>query len=374
MQLITYPPPSIEQQKAEVLQRYAILNGSRAFDASQSAKTAAQVFGVPIVIAALNKRYRDWFRCSHGVEDEDFAKLQEFCARAHLATGPFIVEDARSEAYFADAPAVYGGPGVVFFAGAPLRNPEGKRFGTLCLIDTRSHPFGSKDLRLLESFAELVSQDICIRSAGRYALKDLIASEKDKCSLYELAMKDPLTRALNRRAFFHFAEREVLRANRHGLDVSTMMIDIDHFKNVNDKYGHAVGDEVLSGLAKTMVDCIRTEDLVGRLGGEEFAMVLPETSPDQARLLAERLRHRVSQTHFQTEKGDLQITISIGISEPKDVETDIVPALKRSDMALYEAKRRGRNRVVMAPPVRWHVADPASFEFAVPRGSMQKIA
>ena len=372
--MITYPPPSFEHQKAEILQRYAILNGSRAFDASQSARTAASVFKVPIVIAALNKRYRDWFRSAHGVSDDDFDTLQDFCARAQLAPGPFIVEDARNEEYFADSPAVDDSPGVVFFAGSPLRNPEGKRFGTLCLIDTKLHPFGPDDLKILESFAELVSQQICIRSAGRYALRDLIATEQDKCSLYELAVKDPLTRALNRRAFFHFSEREVLRANRHGLDLSTMMIDIDHFKQVNDVHGHAIGDKVLSGLIKTVTDSIRTEDLVGRLGGEEFALVLPETSPDEARILAERLRHRVSRTPFRTEKGDIHITVSIGISEPKDSDTDIVQSLKRSDMALYEAKRQGRNRVVMASPVRWHVAEAQDFDVPLPRRSMQKIA
>lgn len=347
--MITYPPLSFEQQKNEVLQRYKILDGAAQYDATHTAHTAALVFGVPIVLAALNERYRDWFRCSHGVSDTGRDRLQEFCAHANLSEGGFLVKDAREDAYFSNDPAVTGSPEVVFFAGAPLRNPEGKRFGTLCLIHNKPHPFSGADLKILESFAHLVGHDICLRSAGRYAVRDLLEVEKDKCTLYDLAMTDSLTKTLNRRAFFDFTGREVRRAGRYNLELAILMIDIDHFKQVNDVHGHAVGDQVLTELMEMISKNVREEDLIGRLGGEEFAIVLPETNPKQAEILANRLRIEAKALRFEGEKAAFNITISVGISESMDTDRDIVSALERSDKALYAAKRNGRDRVEIAP-------------------------
>lgn len=347
--VITYPLPKFEQQKTEVLQRYRILNGSESYDADQTAHTAALVFGTPIVLATLNARYRDWFRSSHGVDPDDLDRLLPFCAHANLADEVFIVADARADEHFASDPAVTSSPHIVFFAGAPLRDPDGKRLGTLCLIDNKPHPFTAADLNILESFAGLVSQDICLRSAGRYAVHDLIDAEEDKCTLYDLAMTDPLTKTLNRRSFFRFTEREVRLAKRYRSELAILMLDIDHFKTVNDVHGHAVGDDVLVALIKTVSGSIREEDLVGRLGGEEFAIVLLETGQEQAETIANRIREDVKALKFDSEEGRFNITISVGISETMDTDTDIVPALERSDKALYEAKRSGRDRVVTAP-------------------------
>ncbi len=344
-----YPPLRFEQQRSEVLQRYRILNGSEVHVASQIAQTTAMALGVPIVVASLNERYRNWYRSAHGASPAEIEALQAFCSQANLSESAFAVPDVREDPYFANDPAVTGQQKIVFFAGAPLRDPDGKRFGTLCLIDSKPNDFGEGRLALLESFAAIVSQDICVRSAARYAVRDLIEAEHDKCDLFDLAMTDPLTKALNRRAFFRFAEREVLRASRHVKPVTAMMLDIDHFKRVNDVHGHAAGDEVLTRLVACLTANIRDEDLLGRLGGEEFAMVLPETEPLRAAILANRLREAVSDLKFSGKTGRFSITISVGISEPGFADIDILPALERADTALYRAKQNGRNRVEVAP-------------------------
>jgi diguanylate cyclase (GGDEF)-like protein len=344
-----YPPPRFEQQKNEVLQRYRILNGSDVYVADQIVRTAAQVFSVPMVVVSLNERYRNWYRSVYGVQTPVLERLLSFCAQANLSDLPFAVSDVRVDVHFASDPVVEGPPHVVFFAGAPLRDPDGKRFGSLCLVDSRPHEFSDEKLRLLESFAGIVSQDICVRSAARYAVRDLIEAEHDKCGLFDMAMTDPLTKALNRRAFYRFAEREVMRAGRHGKPVSAMLFDIDHFKQVNDVHGHGVGDEVLTRLVECVTRSVRDEDLLGRLGGEEFAMVLPETEPLRAVILANRIRESVSEMNFAGKTGPFRITISIGISEPGFADLDILPALERADSALYQAKRKGRNRVELAP-------------------------
>ncbi|WOI51994.1 sensor domain-containing diguanylate cyclase [Parvularcula sp. LCG005] len=354
--MITYPMPRFEQQKIEVLQRYKILDGSKEYDTSHIPRTVSLVFDMPMVIVALNERYRKWFKSSCNMTDEQHDILQGFCAHAQLSDAAFCVEDARDEEYFAREEAVQGDPNVVFFAGAPLRNPDGIRFGTLCLIDQRPRTLDAMQMNILNSFAAMLSQDICLRSAGRYALADLIETEKDKSDLYGLAMTDSLTGALNRRAFFRFSEREMSRTRRYNLDMCVMMLDIDFFKKVNDVHGHNAGDMVLSKFVKTLIDTVRDEDLVGRLGGEEFAIVIPETSKERAGALADRIRNNVKAMRFNGDGGNFSISVSIGISEPAINETDIDPSLERADKALYEAKRAGRDRVVLADTPRRLIA------------------
>lgn len=342
--MLSYPPPRFEQQKSEVLQRYRILKSEEIHDADHIARTAALALDVPIVIVALNERYRHWYRAAHGVPSEDMDALQEFCAHANLADDSFVVPDARLEPYFAREPAVLDHPNVVFFAGAPLTDPDGKRFGTLCLIDNRPRSLSTDQLGLLSSLADIVSKDICICSAGRYAVQDLINIEEERCALYDLAVTDPLTKALNRRAFFRFAEREIHRARRHDHPISVLMFDIDHFKRVNDIHGHAAGDEVIIRLARLVMDNIREADLLGRLGGEEFGLVLPETPVEAALQLANRLREAAKALRFRSGEGTFDVSISLGVSHPYDPETDIHPSLERADKALYRAKRLGRDR------------------------------
>lgn len=342
--VLSYPPPRFEQQKSEVLQRYRILKSEDVHDADHIARAAAIGLDAPIVIAALNERYRPWYRSSWGVSPEDQQVLQSFCARANLADDAFVVNDARMDPYFADEPAIKGAPNVAFFAGAPLIDPDGKRFGTLCVIDTQPRAFTPQQLALLTSFAGIVSSDICICSAGRYAVQDLINAEEERCALYDLAVTDPLTKALNRRAFFRFAEREVQRSRRHGHPLSVLMFDIDHFKRVNDIHGHAAGDEVIVRLSRLVMDNIREADLVGRLGGEEFGLVLPETPVEAAILLANRLREAAKALRFRSGEGTFNVSISLGVSQPQPGDSDIHPALERADKALYRAKRLGRDR------------------------------
>lgn len=343
--MIIYPQQKFDALKSEVMQRYRILDGSQAYDTNHLARSVALAFRMPIVIASLNERYRSWFGSSHGVTENSEHAIQNLCSLANLSDKSFQVEDMAGDEYFAGEECVHGEIGARFFAGVPLTDPNGKRFGTLCLIDRTPREFTEEQLRLLDSFGTLLSNDICVRSAGRYAVRDLISAEEDKCSLYDLAVTDSLTGALNRRAFFHFTEREVARARRHKLPLTTVIFDIDHFKKVNDVHGHPAGDDVISSLAKTMNREIRDEDYLGRLGGEEFGLVLPETPPAQAAHLANRLRHKVKSLTFVGEGGAFAITASFGISVVLPEDKDINPSLERADRALYQAKRNGRDRV-----------------------------
>lgn len=167
--------------------------------------------------------------------------------------------------------------------------------------------------------------------------------------LERAATTDPLTGLYNRRYFIETAERELARARRYSKPLSVLMLDIDHFKRINDTYGHPVGDEVLKLLARQAAPQLRKLDVLARLGGEEFAVLLSETGGDGAALLAERLRKSLSELTVRAMGATLKFTVSIGCAEVmvNSQGEDILSALERADEALYRAKESGRNRVVV---------------------------
>lgn len=160
------------------------------------------------------------------------------------------------------------------------------------------------------------------------------------------AITDPLTGVYNRRGLFQLGEFEFQRARRINRPFSALMFDIDHFKKVNDQFGHAVGDQVLHQLAQRCMKNSRATDLVGRYGGEEFVMLLTETNLHAAHTIAERLRQGIMKTNFLTDSGGISITTSIGVCEAKPSES-LNTLIERADAALYRAKNSGRNRVII---------------------------
>jgi diguanylate cyclase (GGDEF)-like protein len=167
--------------------------------------------------------------------------------------------------------------------------------------------------------------------------------------LKRLATTDSLTGAFNRRHFLELAGKEVARMRRYRHRVSCLMLDIDHFKKVNDTYGHDIGDKAIIATVLMARKTLRTEDVFGRLGGEEFAAMLPMTAIDKAEQVAERLRVAIEALRIPTPQGELGFTTSIGLVEVATDGESFEQALKRADEALYEAKRLGRNRTVTVP-------------------------
>jgi two-component system cell cycle response regulator len=165
-----------------------------------------------------------------------------------------------------------------------------------------------------------------------------------------MAFTDPLTGLYNRRYLMTHLDRKVMGIAETGKAVSVAIFDVDHFKSVNDTYGHGAGDEVLSRLAHVVSDNLRAIDLVARYGGEEFVVVMPETQARDALQVAERLRGKVSETAFAIESGarELPITVSIGVATATDAAETADELLERADAALYRSKQGGRNRVTSA--------------------------
>ncbi|MGM0593947.1 MAG: diguanylate cyclase, partial [Pseudomonadota bacterium] len=178
--------------------------------------------------------------------------------------------------------------------------------------------------------------------------EDMTERKRLEEELRRLATTDSLTGVANRRHFISITADEVTRCTRQAHPLSFLMVDVDHFKSVNDTYGHGIGDDALKRLAQTLTESMRPHDTVGRLGGEEFAIVLPEADAEEALAVAERLRQAVSEIVLDTDKGPLQFTCSIGAATYGAQDDGIESLMNRADDALYAAKTGGRNRVVRA--------------------------
>jgi diguanylate cyclase (GGDEF)-like protein len=163
--------------------------------------------------------------------------------------------------------------------------------------------------------------------------------------LERLATTDGMTGIYNRRHFLTLADREWERASRYGRPLAFLMIDIDHFKRINDQHGHEVGDQVIMQVAKLATGCKRTIDVLARIGGEEFALLLPETNLKEAMIAAERLREQVAAGPLVGVPAAISATVSIGVAEVWRSSHGIADVMRAADQALYEAKRRGRNLV-----------------------------
>ena len=176
-------------------------------------------------------------------------------------------------------------------------------------------------------------------------LQDITARKRGEEELVRLATTDFLTGLFNRRHFMALAEKEFPRAKRYGDELSLIMLDADKFKEVNDSYGHNVGDFVLKSLASIGLSMLRDVDVFGRVGGEEFAVLLPSTPLERAVLVAEKLRAAITGAVVPLEQGELRVTVSLGVTSLRADTKNVDMMLKEADEALYSAKKNGRNRV-----------------------------
>jgi diguanylate cyclase (GGDEF)-like protein len=172
--------------------------------------------------------------------------------------------------------------------------------------------------------------------------------ERTRDNLHAIATTDDLTGLLNRRHLLELGQQDLARARRYQRPLSVLALDLDHFKQVNDRYGHAAGDAVLIAVADALRAQTRQHDLVGRIGGEELAVILPETSVEAAERLAQRIRVHVANLRPSTDGVTMHVTVSLGVAQALADDASIHDVLKRADRALYRAKDQGRDRVVAA--------------------------
>ncbi|WP_225584866.1 MULTISPECIES: sensor domain-containing diguanylate cyclase [unclassified Acidovorax] len=316
-------------------------------------RLASKITGAPVTFISLVDSRRDFYKSTFGMGAPLNTQRQltgrTFCHYAMVSEGPLVLEDATVLPVFRDVPTV-ASLGVRAYAGIPLKNEAGEVLGSFCAVDFKPKQWTQQDIEVLVELAHSTMREIRLRRALQSAetlnqqlLQQLQKVDELNLALNELARTDPLTGLRNRRAFDDSLELELAVVERTRSPLSLLMLDVDHFKQINDNFGHAAGDKVLRSIAQVLSGCVRIIDIVARVGGEEFAVILPHTDATGAHEVAQRMRVAVAQASWLCQPT----TISIGAASLRDAES-ARSLFARADAALYAAKRSGRNRVVAA--------------------------
>ena len=313
-----------EEGRLAALHRYQVLDTEAEAPFDKITGIVKTVLDVPICAVSLVDRDRQWFKSIQGLSVPETPRSVSFCAHTIKTDQPMLISDAATDERFRANALVVGPPFIRSYVGVPLQSPDGYNLGALCAIDTKPRLFDAAQVALLKNFAALVV---------------------DELELRRIADRDHLTGALTRRGFLQQMENEAERFKRYGRPSALLMLDVDHFKSINDSFGHSTGDAVLKAIAACCGSAVRPSDVFGRLGGEEFGLLLPETSANEAMMGAERFRQAIDALRFPTLTG-VTVTASFGVAPLNDERCAPERWLADADEALYRAKRNGRNRCV----------------------------
>lgn len=311
-----------EAGRIAALNRYCVLDSGNESQFDRITALVRSVFKVPIAAVSLVDVDRQWFKSMNGLEVSETTRDVSFCAHTILTRDALNVADARLDPRFAENALVTGDPNICAYLGAPLNTPDGYNVGALCAIDSDPRTFGPAEEAVLASFAALVVDELELRMIGQY---------------------DYLTGAKTRRAFMADLEAACEQSPESG--GALIMLDLDHFKQVNDRFGHPAGDDVLRAAAAACRSAIRRIDVLGRLGGEEFAILLRGMTIGDAMKCAERVRQSVAELRVLPDR-ELKVTVSMGVTAIGGGNPQA--SLAAADAALYCAKASGRNRCVAA--------------------------
>ena len=321
-----YDNDAVEQRRLDNIERLDILDTPREEAFDRITRLAQKMFQVPTVVVNIIDGHRSWFKSCYGLEGTEAPREHAFCNYTIRENKPLIVPDATKDPRFDKNPFVLVENGVRFYAGIPLQTRDGNNVGTFCLVDTQPREFDAGQVELLFDLARMVMDELELRM---------------------LATTDSMTGALSRRSFNEQTSRAVALALRHHHDLSCIVWDLDHFKAINDTFGHASGDSVLTNTVRVCVSQMRETDYVGRMGGEEFAALLPNTNRTGAMEVSEKLRSAIERLKFVFGEQEISVTASFGVVSLDPSNRDAKTMLGHADDALYEAKSAGRNRCIM---------------------------
>jgi diguanylate cyclase (GGDEF)-like protein len=337
---IPIPRPSNETERLTALHRYRHLDTVSEKDFDLLTRVAAHICGVPYALISLVDDDHVSNLAAIGLPDQTVSRDEALCSWTILQDNLLEIPDLRLDDRTAKLPVVSQG-GIHMYAGTNLNTKDGFRIGTLCVLDNEPHQLTPQQRELLAGLARQVMALFELRE-NEQMLRDALARE------HYLASIDSLTGLLNRRILFERFDNELERSRRYDMPLSVVLIDLDHFKVVNDKYGHAAGDAVLRKVGEIIRAGVRSIDIAGRYGGEELCVVLPETQIEGARTFAESLRKRIEAAIIVVDGHNLCVTASIGVATFRADRSEVHSMLGAADEAMYSAKRDGRNRVALA--------------------------
>jgi diguanylate cyclase (GGDEF)-like protein len=287
-------------------------------------RIAKRLFKVPIALVSFVDINRQWFKSCQGLEVKEMSRDISFCGHAILGDDIFIISDTLLDDRFYDNPLVINEPRIRFYAGIPLVISSEIRVGTLCLIDREPRILSEEDKELL-------------RDLGQMAVQDL--------TLVQLATIDELTQISNRRGFSALAIHALNLCKRMKRPASLFFFDLDFFKEINDRFGHAEGDIALINFSKILKDAFRESDVVGRLGGDEFVALLTNANQTETNLILLRLEKVLEDFNKQNSSRGYEIAYSVGVVvfDPTKHQS-INDLLADGDRLMYEQKRNKRTK------------------------------
>lgn len=337
--------PANEAARLEDLKELNILDTPISKNFERITKITQALFNVPMVAISLLDNERQWLKSTQGINACETSREDSFCSYAILQDEFFIIKDTLKDDRFVDNPFVTGDPHIRFYAGYPIKSKKGNNLGALCIIDTQPRNFTMEQLNCLKDMAGMTENELQ-NQRNKYLQSELI-QELDETKRKSLT--DPLTRLWNRAGIENLLFKQIALSRSLEKGFGLAMVDIDNFKQVNDTYGHAAGDQTLRHLSKLFIDTLRENDAVGRWGGEEFLIVIDVSEKETLRNIVERLRTRLQDTPVQYEGNTINITITIGlifVDPAKNKRT--VDLVESADKALYQGKNSGKNKVVFA--------------------------
>lgn len=300
-------------------------------------RLARRVFNVPVSLIDIVGEDRIWLKSAQGLDLMEAERALAYCQNAVLRDNICFVPDARIDPRFEETEEVL--EGFVFYAGVPLRY-EGESVGVFCICDSKPRDMTPEEFDSLRDLASLAEHELQVAALSENQLVLAAANEE----LAERALIDTLTRIWNRGAISEIAARELETARTNGEPTAFILLDIDHFKKVNDTYGHVAGDEVLRKVGEKLRQVVRPLDAVGRWGGEEFLCVLPGCGESDLFLAAERIREAIAKTPIRYEGHLIPVTASLGATLSRDGSHFVELLVRAADQGLYKAKLSGRNK------------------------------
>lgn len=343
--MVEAPIPVDEADRLASLRQLNVLDTPIEERFERITRLTRRLLNVPVAVVSLVDGDRQWFKSIQGACAVQTPRAVAFCGHAILSDEVMVVPDARIDPRFAGNPLVEGETQVVFYAGCPLRGPEGHRVGVLCAIDHQPRSLSEEDLSLLGDLAAITESELRMEAMS-VTHREMVAQVDAE---RRRSMIDPVTRLWNRQSITEILAREFERARRGGVPLGVVMADIDNFKQINDRHGHLAGDQILRQVSRQLLRAVRPYDSVGRFGGDEFLLVLPGCPLPQLQAIAARLQQCMAADASASETGELRPTMSFGAASVTPEQSGSPrAAIQAADAALYRAKRTGRDRVVIA--------------------------
>lgn len=313
--------PQNESIRIDTLRSLNILDTPSEERFDRLTRLAKRLFAVPIALVSLIDVNRQWFKSCIGLEVKETARNISFCGHAILGNEILMIPDATLDERFYDNPLVTDEPRIRFYAGVPLVVANGSKVGTLCLIDRQPRTLNDEEQELLRDLGHLAEQELA--------------------AIY-LATIDELTQISNRRGFKALSTHALNLCKRLNRTASLFFFDLDLFKEINDRYGHAEGDRALIGFSKILQETFRDSDVIGRLGGDEFVALLTNADQTDGHLVLKRLDQIRTEFNQREVRGyDIQCSVGMVEFDPHRHQS-IDDLLQDGDRLMYAQKQMKR--------------------------------